>query len=291
METTSAPQSTPFSTASSPEDLARRAVEVAFATAFEIIANAPDRQRAVRLLTEVSLAEVMVAARAGVIPAWSAETAAALAAPFPFLGGAWRRVELMGHAQAVGLVTEVMEFGATWMRVVTVCPGGHVVREKSFNPRAAVYATSPIEEAEARKLALAECDHPDHPRWCRGCGLLWIAGANTCDACGNTGRSKYAPDPTDPERDELPQRFLYVDIVNRAGAEAAPRTQVGHEEPDTPSATFASLLTRDEKLAAVAWAMTWHRKRRGEAVEVPERPAFLRDRDPNAPVEDAPINF
>lgn len=61
----------------------------------------------------------------------------------------WAIVELMGHRQVAGFVTEVSKFGAALMRIDVPGPDGTIVTQFYGGP--AIYCITPTDEATARK--------------------------------------------------------------------------------------------------------------------------------------------
>ena len=188
--------------------------------------------------------------------------------------GRWLHVELLGHQTITGLATEVEAFGTIFMKVEALCPDGHVVEQKTVNPRTAVYGFNDIAEDKARSLALESCPNQAHPVCCSGCHLVsHIVELNgVCPACGDRGLMRSWGAVTE----ELPPvSWARWPLVERAGAEPtrAPETQ-----PDTDaSLLFNYQLTDDQRQEAVTWALAVHRSKRGQlaAELVPAMPSFL----------------
>lgn len=62
----------------------------------------------------------------------------------------WAIVEVMGHRRHVGVISEVVRFGATFLQVDAVVENDLDVRRTHLYPAASLFGVSPISEEQAR---------------------------------------------------------------------------------------------------------------------------------------------
>jgi hypothetical protein len=75
----------------------------------------------------------------------------------------WAIIELFGHSQTAGLVSEQEIAGAAFVRVDTPQTENHMAHTKFYNP-SAVYSITPTDEATAT-LAAKQIDSPPVNPW------------------------------------------------------------------------------------------------------------------------------
>ena len=71
----------------------------------------------------------------------------------PYSG--WAIVELMGHRQSAGLISEVMMAGAAMLRIDTPGADGEMVATQFYSNRA-IYALTPCAESVARAMLASQ---------------------------------------------------------------------------------------------------------------------------------------
>jgi hypothetical protein len=72
----------------------------------------------------------------------------------------WAVVELMGHRQTAGLVSEVTLGGTTLLRVDTPAPDSEAIVASQMYGGSAIYCLTPCDEATARTVLRSAYDLP-----------------------------------------------------------------------------------------------------------------------------------